>query len=157
MTGRLGPGETTRREDVAARQLIERNRATIERLADQISGGGYSAMRHPRPAPQPAGLSIHDLGQPPAPAGPQPYVRISANDRVVLADGESGRQLHHLGEIRRVGGVRTFVLATAANGFFAPLDAEIAAGLAGLDGLGLTGEIGEERLAAEIATRLELA
>ena len=103
------------------------------------------------------GLTIHDLAPQPAPARPQPYVRISANDRVVLADGESGRQLHHLGELRRVDGVRAFVLATAANGFFAPLDAGLAARLAGLDGLRLGAELGEDRLAAEIAARLELA
>ena len=37
-----------RREDVQVKRLIEQNRSTIVRLADQISGGGYSASRKPR-------------------------------------------------------------------------------------------------------------
>ena len=34
-----------RREDIQVKRLIEQNRSTIVRLADQISGGGYSASK----------------------------------------------------------------------------------------------------------------
>ncbi len=117
-SGRAEP----RREDVAARQLIERNRATIERLADHLSSGAFSASRQAAPVPQPEGLMHPRPGW--AAGGrarPSPYVRISPNDRVVLADHATGRQLEFLGQIRRQDGVRRFVLATKANGFFAEL------------------------------------
>ena len=123
---------------LAARQLIERNRATIERLADHLSSGAFSASRQAKPEPQPEGLMIHVLGGPPADETPQPYVRISPNDRVVLADHATGRQLEFLGQIRRENGARRFVLATKANGFFAELASATAARLAGLDGAQLT-------------------
>jgi hypothetical protein len=155
---RPGPArDSTRREDVAARQLIERHRGTIERLADHLSNGAYSASRRPRAEPQPDGLMIHVLGGSAAPDPPRPYVRISANDRVVLADAASGRQLAFLGEIRRVGGVRRFVVATKANGFFAALDAELAARLESLDGAALGRDRVEADLATEISDRLNLA
>ena len=147
-------GTGPRREDVAAKQLIERNRATIERLADQLSNGAFSASRRPRPEPQPDGLMIHVLGGRPESETPRPYVRISPNDRVVLADHATGRQLDFLGQIRRDGGKRRFVLATRANGFFAEVAADRASSLADLDGAQLTADFGEDRLAAEIGSRL---
>jgi hypothetical protein len=143
--------------DGDARRLIEQNRGTIERLADQLSNGAYSASRAPKAEPQAQGLMIHVLGGKPASVAPDPYVRISANDRVVLADHENGRQLHHLGEIRRVDSKRRFILATRENGFFAPVDAEVAAALTGLDGMAVGGADGEERLAAEIRQHLGLS
>ena len=151
------PRGSTRREDVAARQLIDRNRGTIERLADHLTNGAYSASRQPRPEPQPEGLIIHALGGPPPLDKPSPYVRISANDRVVLADAETGRQLAFLGELRRVDGVRRFVLATTANGFFAALDGDMAARLASLDGRALGRDYVEAQLAADIGARLAVA
>ena len=84
---------------------------------------------------------IHVLGGPPAAEAPLPYVRISPNDRVVLADQATGRQLEFLGQIRRQNGARRFVLATKANGFFAEMAVETAARLAGLDGAAVTGRL----------------
>lgn len=144
-----------RREDVQARQLIERNRGTIQRLADQLTGGARPISRARDPTgPRPEGTIIHVLGQAPASDQPQPYVRISPNDRVILADADSGRQLHHLGELRRVDGERRFVLATRENGFFAPLDAQVGTVLADLDGARLGQGYDEERLTAAIRERL---
>lgn len=142
--------DARRREDVDAARLIERNRATIERIADQLSAGAYSASRAPRAEPQTEGLIIHSLGAGPPDDAPSPYVRISPNDRVVVADRATGRQLEFLGQIRCQDGVRRFVLATTANGFFAPLGADAAARLAGLDGLTIGRGYGEDELAADI-------
>lgn len=150
---RSGP----RPEDVEARRLIERNRGTIERLADHLSSGAYSAARAPKAQPQPEGLIIHVLGGKRADDAPEPYVRISANDRVVLADAVTGRQLHFLGQIRRANGERRFVLATAANGFFGSFDPEIGAALAELDGSRLDRDYDEDHLAADVRTRLGVA
>jgi len=145
------------RQDAEARSLIERNRGTIERLADQISGGGYSASRRAAAAPtEPAaaGLIISDLGARRVAEEPKPYVRISPNRRVVVVDETTSRQMHHLGEIRRVEGRPTFVLATRANGFFSAVDADIAGRLAPLDGAPLQGERSEAALTGEIAALL---
>ena len=152
-SGRMGP----RREDAAAKQLIERNRATIEKLADHLSNGAYSASRQSRPEPQPEGLIIHVLGGAATDEAPRPYVRISPNDRVVLADQATGRQLEFLGQIRRENGARRFVLATRANGFFAELAPEAAAQLATLDGVRLGGDYDDDRLSADIRARLGIA
>jgi len=150
---RRGP----RREDVQARELIERNRGTIERLADHLTGGAYSASCAEKAVePRPAGPSIHVLGASPASDRPKPYVRISPNDRVVLADADSGRQMHLLGQIRGTDGERWFALATRENGFVAPLDAETSAALASLDGAKLHQGYDEDRLADDIRERLGL-
>lgn len=147
-----------RREDAAARQLIERNRDVIERLADQISNGAWSARKAaaatPAAEPQPQGLIIRHGGVP-APAEPRPYVRVSPNGRVTQVDYETNRQMRHLGEVRRVDGVWRFVLATGANGFFSPLDEEAAARLADLDGARMGAGRDDARLAEEIAERLD--
>jgi hypothetical protein len=142
------------KRDVEAKRLIEQNRGTIERLADQLSNGAYSASRAPKAEPQAQGLIIHVLGGKPASTTPEPYVRISHNDRVVVVDHETGRQLHFLGEIRRVAGQRRFVLATEANGFYAAVAAEVGAALSTLDGADVDGADGEQHLAAAIGQRL---
>lgn len=143
-----------RREDVQVKRLIEENRATITRIADQISGGGYSAGKAPKPKPQPKGLIIHVGGGATTAAEPKPTIRVSLNGRVVAVDENSGRQLHHIGELRRRDGAEVFVLATKANQFFAPVDDGIAAALADLDGSRLRPDYGEDELAAEIGARL---
>ncbi len=149
---RSGP----RREDEAARRLVERNRHTIDRLADQLSNGAYSAGKRARTAdaPQASGLILSDLRAPRRPDDAKPYVRISPNRRVVVVDETTSRQMHHLGELRRIDGRWTFVLATRANGFFSPLDAGIAERLAALDGAVLGADRTEAGLAAEIGTLL---
>lgn len=145
---RSGP----RREDLKARALIERNRDTIARLADQLSQGAYSASRNTaaRAEPAPRGLIVSDLGSAPGGDRPKPYIRISANRRVVVVDYETGRQMHHLGEVRRMAGQLRFVLATKANGFFSPVDPAIAERLAALDGATIGPDRDEAALAAEI-------
>lgn len=157
MTGIRAARSEPRREDVEARQLIERNRGTIAKIADQISMGAYSAGRQAKPEPKAEGLIIHVLGGSSASESPLPYVRISPNDRVVLADEATGRQLEFLGQIRRQAAVRRFVLATKANGFFAELSSESAERLAPLDGIELKAGYGDAELIADIRGRLQLA
>ncbi|MEO0819280.1 MAG: hypothetical protein AAF074_02540 [Pseudomonadota bacterium] len=152
---RSGP----RAEDQRARALIEKNRATITKLADQFSNGAYSASREAAAAPaepQASGLIVSDLGAGRKAETPRPYIRISPNRRVVMVDMETNRQMHHLGEIRRVGGQPCFVLATKENGFFSPLDAALAERLAPLDGAALGRERSEAALAEEIGGLLDL-
>jgi hypothetical protein len=144
---RSGP----RREDEAARRLIDQNRGTIERLADQLSNGAYSAGKNARKAlAEPAGLVVSEQRAPRKSIDPKPYVRISPNRRVVVVDEESSRQMHHLGELRRVDGRMTFVLATRANGFFSELDADVAGRLAALDGA----QLGPKRTEADLAREI---
>lgn len=149
-----------RPEDAKARDLIARNRGTIQRLADQLSNGAYSAAKRAAAAPTepaPAGLIMTHLGGPPPNDEPRPRVRISPNNRVVVIDEETSRQLYFLGELRRVDGVLQFVLATKANGFFAPLADDLANRLAGLDCTPLGPERSEAALAAELARCLDFA
>ncbi len=146
-----------RREDVAAKRLIEKNRPTIARLADQLSGGGYSAMRQPPKPPEPDGLVIHDLaGARPAESQHPDYVRISLNGRVALVDGGTSKQLHFIGEIRGGDNGETFFLATKQNQFFAPLDDEIVKYLAELDQRPINENFSEDDLSAYISERLGL-
>lgn len=83
-----------RLEDVKARRLLSENSGTIRKLADQISNGGYSRMRaeeaRRRQEPKPEGLIIHDMKARPATDAPQPYVKVSINNRVVLVDKSTG-------------------------------------------------------------------
>ncbi|MCE6953087.1 hypothetical protein LAZ40_22520 [Cereibacter sphaeroides] len=149
-----------RREDAAARHLIDQNRQSITRLADQLTGGGYSASRAaatPAPsAPEPPARRIHAWGGPAAPAEQAPYLRISRNGRVVIACASSGRQLHLLGELRRRDGRTRFALATAGNGFLSPVAEGMAEVLGDLDGCEIGPELTEERLARELSGRLGL-
>ncbi len=146
-----------RREDVAAKRLIEKNRPTIARLADQLSGGGYSAMRQPPKPPEPDGLVFHDLaGTRPAESEHPDYVRISLNGRVALVDGGTSKQLHFIGEIRNGADGEIFFLATEQNKFFAPLDADIAKCLAELDQRPIDENFSEDDLSARISERLGL-
>lgn len=146
---------------MVAKRLINENRSTITRLADQLSGGKYSA-RHQRPAPpQPDGLILHDMGGTTVTETEfEPYVRITMNGRVVLVDGGSNKQLHHLGELRDGPdgpGELQFVLATRDNGFFSPLDLEVSEKLVELDHVILTGSDADEELTTRINRCLGLA
>lgn len=147
-----------RSEDVRAKRMIAENSQVIRKLADQISGGGYTAMQQQKAQkpPQPKGLIIHDLGGARDASDPEPYVKVSLNNRVVLADKRSGRQLHLLGEIRGSFPAPRFVLATAENGFFSPLPEDVSGALAELDGTQITRDFGEKQLAAGIAQHLGL-
>lgn len=126
-----------RREDVQAKRLISENSHVIKKLADQISGGGYTAMQQTKAQaarkPQPEGLIIHDLGSAKGPAEVRPYVKVSLNNRVVLACMNSGKQLQLLGEIRGNFAGRRFALATAERGFYSPVEGEMLEALRHLD------------------------
>lgn len=143
-----------RLEDVQARRVLRENAGTIRKLADQLSNGGYSKMQadqaRRREAPKPDGLIIHDLKAPVASDVPDPYVKVSLNNRVVLVDRSTGRQMQLLGEIRGSFLSRRFVLASADNGFFSPLDAGMQAALAHLDGAEITGDFTEDQLAERL-------
>jgi hypothetical protein len=146
-----------RREDVPLKRLIEQNRGIITRLADQISGGSYSASKRARAEPQAEGLIIHVGSSQQKSAEILPTIRVSLNGRVIAVDFNSGRQLHHIGDLRRRDGVDVFVLATKKNGFIAPVDETIAASLAGLDGARVDAAYTEERLAADIGAKLGIS
>ncbi len=143
-----------RREDVQVKRLIEQNRSTITRLADQISGGGYSASRQPRQQPKAEGLIIHVGGGATTGTEASPSIRVTMNGRVISKDQNTGRQLHHIGDVRDRDGERIFVLATKQNGFFSPVDETIAGALADLDGYRLTPTYTEGPLAADIVAKL---
>lgn len=146
-----------RREDLKARALIDKNRGTIEKLADQISNGAYSASRRRqagKPEPQASGLILSDMKSARTSEVPRPYIRISPNHRVVVVDDATSRQMHFLGEIRRVGPNVCFVLALKRNGFFSELETELAARLGPLDGAVMDGARTDASLAAEISAAL---
>lgn len=140
-----------RREDVEIKRFIEQNREKITRIADHISDGAYSARKAPqKPVNEPKGLIIHTGITTRSTADVDLTIRISPNGRVVAMDGNTGRQLHHIGNIWSRGGVACFVLATEANRFFSPVDESIAAKLRDIDGIQIDHEHGEDQLVAEI-------
>lgn len=138
------------------RRIMERDRGTITKIADHLTGGGYSARRA-APASKPTLIDPHTkASRRPSPEEARPYVRVSLNGRVVLVDLDTSRQLAFLGEVRAREGREVFVLATAAHGFRDPLDEETAARLAELDGTTLARRGGARVLADAIAARLGL-
>jgi len=149
-----------RPEDVRAKRLISENSHVISKLADQISGGGYTAMQQAKAnaqkKPQPAGLIIHDLGASNSSVDVKPYVKISLNNRVVLACMNSGKQIQLLGEIRGNFAGKHFLLATATRNFYSPVDGEMLEALLHLDGVELTHEFDDKALAEAIETSLGL-
>ncbi len=147
-----------RAEDQQAKQHIQRNWGTIEKLADTLSGGKYSADKAKKaaPPPQAQGLIIVDQARPRMPDVPEPYLRISMNGRVVVADTNSGMQMHFLGQIKRQNGEMRFTLATAENGFISPLEPEFQEKLADLADRVVNRAFSEDDLAAEIRQRLQI-
>lgn len=144
-----------RAEDVRARNLIRQNSETITKLADQLSGGVYSANRRPKEEPRPDGLIIHVGSGTPVADEVRPHVRVSINGRVIAVDLNSGRQLHHIGQVFHRNGRDVFVVATKANGFFDPVETTIAKAVEDLDGKEIDpANFSEEHLAIEIASRL---
>jgi hypothetical protein len=148
--------EGPRSQDAAARAFIEKNRTTIASIANHLSGGRRRAMRKPASAPQSEASGKLWFTAPGQPREPSPYLRISLNGRVVVADLDSGRQLHFIGDIRGAGPARRFALATRENGFFAPLETDLQHALSGLDGMALPDTAAEERLERDIGARLGL-
>lgn len=147
-----------RREDEQAKRYINQNWGTIEKLADQISGGRYSADKAKKaaPPPQASGKIIIDQAAPAAPGAVKPYLRISVNGRVVVADMNSGRQLNFLGQLKRVSGVLHFVIATKENGFFSPVDDETYDLIGDLSGKTINRSFSEKDLERELQTRLNM-
>jgi len=144
------------REQVAAEDFVQKNRTKIDALANHLTGGRWQELRNPTPPPQPqpSGKLWY------TPKGrrieAEPYVRISLNGRVVVADLASGRQLHFVGELRGKGQSRYFALATRENGIFEPLDEGMYKMLADLEGVSVPDEASEQRLERIIAGRLGL-
>ena len=135
-------------------RILRENRGTIERMKHAITGGAARPPTIEPPAPEVARAFGYRR-----PAGERtvaPYVRLSPNGRVVIADAESGRQLHHLGNLRGSRQAVRFVLASKENGYYAPLDAAVAEPLATLDGMAVSDADAEDCLKKEIAARLGL-
>ncbi|MFB2550496.1 hypothetical protein [Ensifer soli] len=145
-----------RREDAHLKDMLRQNRGTIHRLADLLSDGHYSRSLQPKQKPEAEGLVIHVGGAPPAAPEPSPQVRVTPNGRVIVADISSGRQMLHLGDLRDSGAMRSFVLATAAHGYIAPLDAATATMLDDLDRVMIGPAYGADALAADIGQRLDI-
>lgn len=147
-----------RAEDQQAKQHLRRNWGTIEKLADTLSGGTYSAnkARKAAPGPQAQGLIIVDYKRPRLPEDPVPYLRISPNGRVVLADTSSGLQLHFLGQLKRANGETRFVIATREHGFITPLADELHDRIADLADRVVNRAYTESDLASDLRARLDL-
>jgi hypothetical protein len=148
-----------RAEDQQAKQHLQRNWGTIEKLADTLSGGKYSADKARKAAgpPQPKGLIIIDQARPRMADDPVPYLRISTNGRVVIADDSSGVQMHFLGQLKRINGEVRFVIATKENGFFTPLDPDLCEKIADLANVTVNRAYSEDDLAQDIKLRLQIA
>jgi hypothetical protein len=142
-----------RREDAAAKHFIRENAGTINKIAQQLSGARMRPLSNaetiPVPLPPKRGPAT-----PSRTAEKKPYVKVSLNGRVIAVDFNTGRQLHHLGEIRGRGPGRRFLLATRENRFFTPLDGDLLALLRDLDCAATLDEAAEESLAKEIGARL---
>lgn len=145
-----------RPEDARIKNILRENSATITRLADHLSLGAYSQSKKPRPKPRAKGLIFH-YGLAQGASEPLPRVRTSLNGRLLVVDDNSGRQMHHLGDLRRRGDKTIVVLATAANGYGAPVEERLAAALADFDGRALGVDYGEDRLTADVAEALGIA
>ena len=149
-----------RREDVQAKRLISENSHVIKKLADQISGGGYTAMQQAKEqaqqTPQPKGLIIHDLGVTNTATDLKPYVKVSLNNRVVLACLNTGKQIQLLGEIRGNFAGKTVVLATAERKFYSPVEGEMLEALQHLDGVEIHRDFDDKALAEAIEISLGL-
>ena len=146
-----------RREDIAARRLLQENRGTIHKMMDHLSGGQLDSRRSKPAAAEPEGLIIHAGRAIDARGKARPYVRISINGRVVVADQDTSKQLHFLGEIRGPRRRQHFVLATRENGFYALVDDAFKERLADLDGRALDGDFSEDDLIALVTERLGIA
>lgn len=145
-----------RREDVAARRVLNENRGTIHKMMDHLTGGQLNSQAQKPAVPEPEGLVIHTGRVIDQRGAARPYVRISVNGRVVVADQETSKQLHFLGEIRGPRRSQHFVLATKANGFYAVIDEELEGPLADLDGRDIVGDFSEDRLVEAITEKLGL-
>jgi hypothetical protein len=149
----ISKSDGPRREDAAAKHFIRENAGAINKIAQQLSGGRLRSLSIAEtiPAPLP---SRRGAAAPSRDGEKKPYVKVSHNGRVIAVDFNTGRQLHHLGEIRGLGSARRFLLATRENRFFMPLDDDLLALLRELDGAATPDEAAEEALVQDIGARL---
>lgn len=145
-----------------ARKLVADNRGTIQAMVNAL-GGGADGRRARAPQPQtadtPEQRAVFRRFSASLPAGNdeiKPYLRISLNNRVIIADSNSARQLHFLGELRGKNAARRFVLATRENGFIGPLEEDLREKLADLDNSFVPTDAALEALSAKLAERLGL-
>ena len=146
------------RKEAELKHTLKENRATIEGMAGALKRGPMAHLA-PQPtvqAPAASGTTVF-YRKTSSEGEAKPYVRVSMNGRVVLVDYETGNQLHHLGDVRGKGATARFALATKANGFFAPVDGEVAAALAALDGRPIPSRDAEETFKTDVAAALGLA
>lgn len=148
---RSGP----RPEDERAKRHLQQNWATIEKLADTLSGGRYTANKTKKAEPTAQGKIFVDQAPRRTADAAAPYLRISVNGRVVVADANSGRQLHFVGQLKRVDGELRFIIATQENGFFTPLDPEILILIGDLANRPVNRTYTEDDLATDLKARLE--
>ena len=149
-------GDGPRPEDARMRRMLADNQPLLNKMADHLTNGAWSSRNAPKAAPRAEGLVIHTARASTARGPAQPFVRVALNGRVSMVDANTGRQMHHLGDLRRGPEGERFRLATRENGFFSPLDPEVAAPLADFDGQALEGADAEARLVAAISERLEI-
>lgn len=149
-----------RREDVACKRIIDENKATIHKLADQISGGQFSRSRaanaKAKEGPKPDGLHIHIMGDTHEPSVPDPVARVTLNGRVIVVDNNTSKQMRFLGQMRTKSGQKFFALATKENGFVSPLDEETEKLLSDLNGVIIESDDIEKKFVCVISERLDL-
>jgi hypothetical protein len=142
-----------RREDAAAKHFLRENALTINKIANQLSGGriGRQSAQDSKSAEV---LTTRKGASPIRDGEKRPYVTVSMNGRVLAVDFNTGRQLHHLGDIRGQGPMRRFVLASEENRFFAPLEKVLVNKLQDLDGMATPSDCELGSLAGLIDKRL---
>jgi hypothetical protein len=151
----ISKGDGGDRRERELKRVLRDNRHTIDRLARHLTKGALPTQTRAETAPV-----ITETGrtfgfrQQGVKREIEPWVRISPNDRVVLMDTATSRQVAFLGVLRGPRHDRVFVLATRENGFIAPVDDERADALRHLDGCGLQGPDAEEELARHVAAAL---
>lgn len=145
------------RDESTIKRVLQENRGTINRLADHLTQGAWSSMRA-RPPQPPQEAPSRSFGYVPTSDEREiiPHVRISPNDRVILMDAATSRQIAFLGVITGRRQERRFVLATKANGFSAVLDDDQASLLGGLDGFQISRPDDEDVLVDRISEAFKI-
>jgi hypothetical protein len=152
----ISKSDGPRGEDAAAKHFIRENAATINKIANQLSGGRRMTLPGSE-APRADDFIKRGRTSPTRNAEKSPYTKVSLNGRVIAVDFNSGRQLHHIGEIRGQGPTRRFLLATLENRFFTPLDDDLLVVLSDLDGMATPDDAAQEQLVHLIDARLGFA
>ena len=146
------------KKEAELKHTLKQNRGTIEGMVSALKHGpmAHLAQTPKVESPQSSGKSVFYKNTS-SEGDARPYVRVSMNGRVVLVDYETGSQLHHLGDVRGKGAAAKFALATKANGFFAPLEPEIAEVLMDIDGRAMPDREAEEAFKTDVGAALGLA